>query len=293
MSTNQVITIIDGYGLVFRAYYTQDHTITQYGKTIGAVYGFLSILIKLLKTLKPQYLCIALDSGGKNFRHKIYPDYKKNRKPLKPELIEQLPLIRKAIAAMNIRYIEQSNCEADDIIASLVYRMQNNYSIYIVSSDKDLAQLVNDSVVIYEPITKQILNTQTVTRKFGAPPAQLADFFALVGDRTDNIPGVGGIGRVAAAKLIKNFNTLEELYNNLHHPDVVAYSRKLLSDKAAAFLSRDLVHLSDELLISVNIEDLRWKIDAKIYDFLKSHNFSSLEPRISALDQIMQDSDLR
>lgn len=277
------IAIIDGYGFVFRAYHSLP-PLTNPSKTpVGAVYGFTNMLIKLLAGLNVTHIVIALDSGSKTFRNDIYPQYKANRPECPEDLKPQFPIIREAANALNIKAIEKKGYEADDIIATIAKDAYNqDFEILIVSSDKDLMQLINDKIFMYDAMRNRFIRENEVIDKFFVPPNQVLDVLSLIGDSSDNVPGVRGIGPKIASELIKEFSNLENLLENY---DQIKQDRKknLIKEGISnAKLSKTLITLNNNVDIDINCSDLAIKPfdPITLIKFLSFHGFNSLLSRI-------------
>ncbi len=277
------IALIDGYGFVFRAYHSLPPLTRPDGTPVGAVYGFTNMLIKLLAGLDVTHAAIVFDSGSKTFRNDIFPKYKANRPPCPEELIPQFPIVREAAESLNLTILEKAGFEADDIIATIArqYSSPEN-KVLIVSSDKDLMQLVNENVVMYDAMKNKMISDAEVKEKFFVAPNQVLDVLSLMGDTSDNIPGVKGIGPKTAAELIQQFGTLENIFANL---DQIKQDkrRQLLSDGVEnAKISKILAALKDDVELGISIEDLKIKsIDPhRLVSFLEMQGFRSLVLRV-------------
>ncbi len=282
--TNSPTIIIDGYGFVFRAYHVQPSLISTDGTEVGALYGFTAMLIKMLGDFRPEAIAIVFDHGGKNFRHALYQDYKANRPPIDEELRMQLPLVRHAAEALGIKTIEQPGVEADDVIASIVTKlgMEKKHSV-IISSDKDLMQLIGEYVVMYDPMKGKYIKESEVMEKFGVQPYKVRDVLALIGDKSDNIPGVPSIGPKTAAELIEQFGSLHELLDNTSLIKQEKRRAVIEEHKNNALLSWELIGLKREL--DVNISDLAWSSSSRedFARFIAKYGFKSLAFRAEKL----------
>jgi len=265
--------IIDSFAHIFRSYYAIRNL------TNNAVYGFAKTLIKLVKDYKPDYIVAVFDVSKKTFRHEMYEKYKANRKAMPDDLREQIPIIKQLTDALNIKRIEKEGLEADDIIAAIAKKGQEQgYDCYIVSSDKDLFQLVDDNISMLD--TKKdykILGKDEVLEFFGVEPSKVADVLALMGDASDNIPGAKGIGEKTAKQLISEYGSLENLYNSLD--EIKGKKReKLETSKEDVFLSKKLVTLKPEDADEFQIEEYKFKEPEpeKITSILRELNFFSL-----------------
>jgi DNA polymerase-1 len=279
----QKIVLIDGYGFVFRAYHSLPPLTRSDGTPVGAVYGFINMLIKLISTLDTTHIAVIFDAGGKNFRHQLFAEYKANRPPCPPDLIPQFALIRQAVEALNIVSIEKNGYEADDIIATISQQAKNqDFEVMIVSSDKDLMQLVDDKVQLYDAMKNKLINDSAVYEKFSVQPKLVLDMLALIGDSSDNIPGVKGIGPKTAAELLLQFGNLENLLNNI---DQIKSDRKkqlILQGKEDAILSKKLASLDYQVPLDYQLNQLALQkiIVNKLVDFLQEQGFRSLLNKI-------------
>ena len=252
------LTIIDTFGFFFRNYYALPYLKTREGFPTGLLTGFINFVTSLYKEYSTDYIIFALDSKGDTFRHKIDPNYKANRKTPPQDLTTQLPIAIKWIEEMGFASMGIEGYEADDIIASLVkWGRENNLFIQIVSHDKDLYQLIeDDKVVLYDPSKKITIDSAECKKKYGVNPKNIVDYLSIVGDSSDNIAGVKGIGAKGAIKLIEEFDSLGNIYDNLDKI-LNARSVKLLKEsKESAFLSKKLVMLDNSLVNSFDINNL-------------------------------------
>jgi DNA polymerase-1 len=248
MSAHDPVYLIDGSAFIYRAYHAITPLSNHEGLPTHAVYGFTNILLRVIKEKNPTFLAIAFDFRGPTFRKEIYSDYKANRPSMPEDLACQLPYVKKIVTAHNILSLEQQGYEADDLIASAVARLtRKNFPVVIVSGDKDLLQLVSDKVTFWDPMQDKIIDPAGVLKKYNVTPSQLLDFFSLVGDSSDNIPGVAGIGPKTAEKLINQFGSLEQLYAGLDQIPQAGLKEKLGKNRDNAFLSRQLIKLKEEL----------------------------------------------
>ncbi len=271
--------IIDGYGFIFRAYHSLPGLSNSSGEPTGAVYGFLNMLFKVINDHNPSHLAVVLDSGSKNFRHDIYPEYKSNRPEAPEDLKSQFAVLREAIEALDLKAMEKSGYEADDIISSLAhYARDNDEEVTIISSDKDLIQLLSPAIQLFDPIKNKLIDGEYVEGKFGVKPEQMIDYQALVGDSSDNIPGVPGIGAKTAAELIKQYNSLDNIIENIDNITSKRAKNALLEHKDKAYLSRQLVTLTPEAPIDHDLEAFKLALPEsdKLSNFLNKYQFRSL-----------------
>ncbi|MGL4426181.1 MAG: DNA polymerase I [Alphaproteobacteria bacterium] len=282
-TSSSSVYLIDGSGFIFRAFHALPPLARPDGTQVGAVLGFCNILLKLLQDHQPQRLAVIFDAGRKTFRHAIYPDYKANRPPPPPELIPQFALIREACHAFHIPLVELENYEADDILATYANQaLEQRCDVTIVSSDKDLMQLIGPHVRLYDPLKNRAIEEAQVIEKFGVPPAQVVDVQALIGDKSDHVPGVPGIGVKTAAELIQRFGTLENLYQHLEEIPQPRRRKMLEENKAQAFISKQLVTLKQDLSLGASLDDFaRRPFDqGSVQAFLKENHFFTLSSRL-------------
>jgi DNA polymerase-1 len=254
--------LIDGHALAYRSYFALGGAALRNsrGEETGAVYGFLNTLLSLDQKYRPEYLAVVFDSEGKTFRHERFEAYKANR-PARPDgLARQFPVIMDALDAMRLRRLEAPGYEADDIIATLVRRWSREITVRIVSADKDLLQLVSDHVHVIRPGKSSVLEHELdaggLREQLGLRPEQVVDYLALVGDTSDNVPGVRGIGEKSALELLARFGTLDALYARLSEVEKAGVRRRLEEGRADALRSRELVRLHDDVPLEVELSEL-------------------------------------
>jgi DNA polymerase-1 len=279
--------LIDGSGYIFRAYYALPPLSRKSdGLPTGAVSGFCSMLFKLLEDSrsddsihKPTHFAVIFDSAKKNFRNDIYSDYKANRSEAPEDLVPQFEYIRKAVKAFNLPSIELINYEADDLIATYAKQIIDaGAKVTVISSDKDLMQLVSDKIRLYDPMKNKVLGEKEVFEKFGVKPNQVIDVQSLAGDSADNIPGVPGIGVKTAAELINNYKTLDVLLKNIEKISQTKRRETLLANKDKAILSKKLVTLKDNVPVKEAPQSFIMKsVDKnKLFEFLREMEFNRL-----------------
>ncbi len=252
----KTITIIDTFGFFFRSYFALPPLRDSSGFPTGLLTGFINLIDSLKRDHNTDYIVFALDSKEKSFRNDIYPLYKANRGEAPEDLIKQLPIAIRWIEEMGFANLSKSGYEADDIIATLAtFAKKEGLKVRIVSHDKDLYQMIdNGKVVIYDAIRKIEIDRQGCIDKFGVEPKDFTNFQALVGDSSDNIVGVKGIGQKGASKLINEFHTLENIYLNIEKCGTSRTQKLLLENKEMAFLSRELVTLKRDVFKDFNLE---------------------------------------
>jgi len=279
--------LVDGSGYIFRAYYALPPLSRKSdGLPTGAVSGFSSMLFKLLEESrsddsknKPTHFAVIFDSARKNFRNEIYKDYKANRSEAPDDLVPQFEYIRKAVKAFNLPSIEQLNYEADDLIATYAKQIVNvGAKVTIISSDKDLMQLVSNKIRLFDPMKSKVIGEKEVIEKFGVKPEQVIDVQSLAGDSSDNIPGVPGIGIKTAAELIKKYKTLDNLLKRAEEIPQKKRKETLIENKDLALVSKKLVILKDDVPVESKIEsfDIKAVEKNKLYDFLREMEFNRL-----------------
>ena len=277
--------ILDAYGFIFRAYHIQPKDMQYNDIPTGAIYGFARMLLKLIKTFQPKHFIAVFDGiKTKNFRYEIYKDYKANRPPIDEALKQQLPITREIATTLGIPIIDAEGCEADDVIASLCKTYKNKFDIHVVSSDKDLMQLIDDKVIMYDPVKEKYIKTQDVINKFGVSPLQMVDFLSLIGDKSDNIPGVKKIGPKTAATLLQEYSSLE---NIIKHVDDIKKGPYILADKDNALLSHKLVQLKYDINTdTLKLLNYQLPNHNSIEHMIEKYGFFSLKKYIDDVHQL-------
>jgi DNA polymerase-1 len=248
--------LIDGNSLLYRSYYGIQRLSTSKGFPTNAVFGFISLLKKLIEREKPHYLGIVFDAKGPTIRHKAFKDYKANRKPMPEDLVVQIPVIKKILRAFSIPLFEQKDYEADDVLGSLAQRASSHKVLsVIVTNDKDIFQLVDKLTIIYNPVKEIFLDEKKVKEHFGVFPSQVVDVLALWGDSSDNIPGVPGIGEKTSKALINQFGSLEKLLENLDKIEKTRHQEKIKQNLEQLKLSQQLATIEKGLDVKFNLED--------------------------------------
>lgn len=295
------IMILDGNSLLFRAFYAMPPLKTKKGQFTNAVYGFLSMMYKLLDTYSPEYICVAFDPKKPTFRHEQYKEYKATRQKAPDELVSQFQLMRDVLEVHNIKCVEIEGFEADDVAGTFANAAQEHgVTAYLVTSDRDYLQLIghNTRVILTK---KGVTNTEEMSmdrmnEEYGITPSQFVDLKALMGDSSDNIPGVGGIGEKTALKLIQEYKSLDNIYENI---DQIKgkLKEKLETDKLQAYMSQGLARIITDIPIEFNIEDYRLKQpDAKslidLYDQLEFRNFKKRIEDVAMPENVQEQSQM-
>jgi len=271
--------IIDGSNNVYRSYFAIRNLTTSAGFSSNAVYGFVTTLRKLLKDHNPDCIAVAFDEGRETARTEQYADYKKDRRPMPDDLVVQIPLVYEVLEGFRIPVIRSTEWEADDFIGSLACTARDRgYDVVIATSDKDFFQLVGDGIRLYHTGREVLYDAKSVDEVFGLPPEKVVDVMAIWGDAIDNIPGVPGIGEKGAKTLIREFGSLEGVYENLDQIKRASQKKSLEDNRDKAFLSRELARIKCDLDVKVDFDALK-RTDpdrAKLHDVFSRLEFASL-----------------
>ena len=282
--------LVDGSGYIFRAYHRLPPLTNKHGEPVGAVYGYTTMLWKLADELHkadgPTHMAVILDKSSKSFRNDLYDQYKAHRPPPPEDLVPQFPMIRDATRAFSLPCIEEEGWEADDLIASYAKAaLAQGWQVTIVSSDKDLMQLIEPGLDLYDTMNNRRLGPEHVLEKFGVEPGKLGEVLALMGDSVDNVPGVPGIGPKRAAELIQQYGDVEAVLAAAPDMKKSKMRENLIEHAEAARLSRRLVELSCDVPLPDPLDQLALQgiPDAPLRAFLEHHGFKSLLARLSAV----------
>ncbi|WP_036688096.1 DNA polymerase I [Paucisalibacillus globulus] len=283
------LVLIDGNSITYRAFFALPLLNNDKGVYTNAVYGFTTMLLRILEEQKPTHLLVAFDAGKTTFRHSTFKEYKGGRQKTPPELSEQFPLVRELLDAFNIRHYELENYEADDIIGTLSKQgNEKEFEVAVISGDKDMLQLISNQVTVN--VTKKgISEVEAYTpdyllEKMEVTPDQIIDLKALMGDSSDNIPGVPGVGEKTATKLLKEYKTLDNIYAHLEEISGKKLKENLTNHKDDAYMSKELATINCESPIEVSIDDLSYEgyTSQGVTNIFKDLGFQSLLNRVGA-----------
>lgn len=288
MTAKQKLILIDGNSILYRAFFALPLLSNDKGVYTNAVFGFTKMLMKVLEEEKPSHVLVAFDAGKTTFRHETYKEYKGGRQKTPPELSEQFLLVRELLDASSIKHYELDQYEADDIIGTLANRAAHlNFDVRVITGDKDMLQLVSNQVHVHitrKGISEMDLYTpESLEEKLTLKPDQIIDMKALMGDSSDNIPGVTGVGEKTAIKLLKQFETLENVYQNLDQVSGKKLNENLTNQKDLAFLSKELVTINQNSPIEVELDQVVYDgyDTTKLTALFKDLGFKSLLSSVS------------
>ncbi|MGH9460652.1 MAG: DNA polymerase, partial [Vicinamibacteria bacterium] len=254
------LLLVDGNSLVYRSFFAIPRLTNHEGLPTNAAYGFATVLRKILSEEAPQQVAVVFDAGGKNFRHRLYPEYKAHRPPTPDDLSVQLPLTRDICNALGLPIVEIREVEADDIVATLAARAERKgQRVFVVSSDKDFLQLVSQRITVISPGKEIRYDPALVAEKFGVPPEKVTDVLGLVGDSVDNVPGVPGIGLKGAVSLIREWGSIENALENAQKIPNKRQREALLQHAEQARLSKNLVRLDTNVPLEIEPDALRYR----------------------------------
>lgn len=277
------ICLIDGSGYIFRAFYGLPPLTAPDGTPVNAVYGFTNMFLKLTTKIGCDYCLVLFDAKRQNFRNNIFPDYKGTRKEIPEDLIPQFAIIREAVEALNLHYLEMEGFEADDLIATYTAKaLSQGIDVTIVSGDKDLMQLIRPGVEFYDPMKDKFFTPEDVKEKFGVYPDKVVDVQALAGDGVDNVPGVPGIGPKTAAQLINEYGSLENVLSKASEIKQEKRRQALIDNTENARISLQLVTLKNDVPVDHEIKEYICCMPEtnKINQFIAKYDFKTLKPRV-------------
>ena len=288
--------IIDGMAQIYRAHFAMitNPLTTKDGKHTSVIYGFLNMLFKIIRDEKPDYLVIAMDSKSKTFRHDLFTDYKANRQKMPDEISYQIPILKEIINYLGVELIEKPGYEADDIMGSLSKIAESiDIESYIVSGDKDMLQMVNDNIIVYSPGNRFKPTTKfqkdNVKEKMGVYPDRVIDLLSLIGDSSDNIPGVRGVGPKTAIKLIEEFDNIENILNNVDNIKNERIKNLIKDNIDDLILSKELVTIKSDMDINFSKDDYKFiqiKDKDNVIKMIKDYELSSIATSLEKLDLI-------
>ncbi|HWH23197.1 MAG TPA: 5'-3' exonuclease H3TH domain-containing protein, partial [Allosphingosinicella sp.] len=288
MTASNHLYLVDGSSYIFRAYHRLPPLTNRHGLNVGAVYGYTTMLWKLAADLEkadgPTHLAVIFDASAKTFRNDMYDQYKAHRPPPPPDLVPQFPLIRDATRAFSVPCIEEDGLEADDIIACYAKAaLKEGWKVTIVSSDKDLMQLIEPGLDMLDTMNDRRIGRDYVIEKFGVGPEQLGEVLALMGDSVDNVPGVPGVGPKTASQLIQQYGSVEGVLSHLDEIKKPKLKQNLEEHAEAARLSRELVRLVCEAPLPEPLEALEMKHipPEPLREFLEDQGFRSLLAKLN------------
>lgn len=263
LNPQKTVYLIDGSSFLYRAYYGLRPLHTSQGIPVQAVYSFARMIKKMITTFSPEYIALVWDSPGKTERHEIYPEYKATRQAPPSDLFTQKEYIQEFADLIGLAQVQQSGVEADDLMYSIARDVtQQDFTAVFVTSDKDMGQAITEKIVLFDPFKEQIIDAAAIQEKMGFPVEKMPFYFALLGDTSDNIPGVHGIGKKGAQDLVNQFESLEDLYENLDEVEKQRTRQALAENQKNAFLSRDLFllkyHKTGTSLESLKLNPSDW-----------------------------------
>lgn len=293
----QTLLLIDGNAIMHRAYHALPPFKAADGTPTNVVYGYLSMLNKVIVDFKPDYLISCFDTPEETFRNKLFKQYQSQRPKIDDEFIVQIPLVKQAVDAAGIERMEKPGFEADDLIGTITRIFEkNNFRVVILTGDKDIFQLITDKVFVASPqlglANIKIFDKSEVEKKLDILPNQIIEYKALAGDPSDNYPGASGIGPKTACKLIHQFGTVEEIYKNIDYIESDKVKGILKNEKDNVFVSKKLATIMTDVDIDLDIEKLKFKgFNKKLIDFLTQYQMNTLIKRIFNIKEVEKKED--
>jgi len=283
----KTLYLVDGTALAYRSYFAfiRNPLINSRGENTSAAFGFTSTLVKLIRGHAPDYLAVVFDTGKPTFRHEMYGEYKATRQKMPDDMIEQLPRVKEAVDALGIVSLEVEGFEADDVIGTLaVDGSKEGFDVYMVTGDKDFMQLVDESIRMYVPYKDTVVGADEVRDQFGVPPERIVDLLGLMGDASDNVPGVPRVGEKTAVALLEQFGSLENVLDRCDEISKPSIRKSVSEHRELAELSRRLVTIRTDVPVSGDIESLRYggMDDERARAFFREMEFTRLLGSIEA-----------
>jgi DNA polymerase-1 len=252
------LLLVDGSSYLYRAYYALPPLTAPDGTPTGAIYGFVRMLLKLISVFNTPYIAVVFDRPEKTVRHELYKEYKSTRKETPNDLQSQIPKIKEIIKLLGIKIVELPGYEADDIIATLAKKAEKEgFEVVIVTPDKDMNQLIDEKIKVYNPMKDEIIDTKKVLEKYGIKPSQFVDYLVLVGDSIDNIPGVKGVGPKTASTLLQQFGSVDEIIKNVDNLKGKLKESFSSVKKEDLELTKSLVKLHEDVNVDIDINSLK------------------------------------
>lgn len=282
----QTLLLIDGNAIMHRAYHALPPFKSADGTPTNVIYGYLSMLNKVVVDFKPDYLISCFDTPKKTFRNKLFKEYQSQRPKIDDDFIMQIPLVKQALDTAGIERMEKDGFEADDLIGTITHIFEKNkFRVVILTGDKDIFQLITDNVFVAAPqlglANIKIFDKSEVEKKLDVTPNQIVEYKALAGDPSDNYPGASGIGPKTASKLIHQFRTVENIYKNIEGVESEKVKEILKKEKDSVYLSKKLATIMTDVEINLNIEKLKFRgFNKKLIDFLSKYQMNTLTKRI-------------
>ncbi|HHX36888.1 MAG TPA: hypothetical protein GX717_02790, partial [Clostridiaceae bacterium] len=285
--TKQSILLVDGHSILFRAFYALGNVAnfsSSDGTPTGAVFGFFNICSRYLTELEPSHMCVAFDRHEPTFRHKKYEDYKGTRKPIPEDLLIQVPVVKEILDAMGVQHIELAGYEADDLLGTLAKRYQGlGFEVWLLSGDKDSFQIIDENITVIMPEGRRFGGQATMydiaklVDRYGVTPTEFIDVKAIMGDKSDNIPGVDGIGEKGATRLVQTYGSLENIYAHLSELKP-GQQKNLKAAREVAILSKELVTIDINVPIDIDpAASIRPDLaDTEAYEALKKYDLNAL-----------------
>jgi len=291
------LVLIDGFAILHRAYHAMPPLTNKKGQPTNAIYGFVSMLLRIITDLKPSHIVVCMDEKAPTFRHKAFKTYQAQRPKMDSDLETQIEKAKEVIEAFNIPMLSKKGFEADDVIGTIAQRNKNKIDVVVVTGDRDILQLVDDKVKIFMPIlglsNGKLFGVDETVERMGVVPELIPDYKALVGDPSDNYFGVAGIGPKTAIKLLNEYKSVDSIYKNIKkvQPKI---AEKLIKDRNSALMSHKLATIIKDVDIKLNLEDAaKWDLDSKkVLELFEELGFKTLRERVikvgKGLDQDKQ-----